>query len=172
MWVWDHKEPTWQCGCDTHIVKWALYGLTPTSSSELFMVSHPHRQVGSLWSHTHIVKWALYGLTPTSSSGLFMVCSLLSTRIFVTIILKKLTWLFHLCLSRLHDHNVHYGLGQPIHSSPVHVWESLIVSLVPSDNHNTRSTCPTSVFTGIGQTLMSRPGVEISQDAVWSPICP
>ena len=30
-------------------------------------------------------------------------------------------------------------------------------SLVPSDNRNTRSTCPTSVFTGIGQTLMSRP---------------
>jgi hypothetical protein len=55
MWVWGH------------------YGLTPTSSSELFMVSHPHRQVGSLWSHTHIVKWALYGLTPTSSSELFMV---------------------------------------------------------------------------------------------------
>ena len=32
-------------------------------------------------------------------------------------------------------------------------------SLVPSDNRNTRSTCPTSVFTGIGQTLMSRPGL-------------
>jgi hypothetical protein len=30
-------------------------------------------------------------------------------------------------------------------------------SLVPSYNRNTRSTCPTSVFTGIGQTLMSRP---------------
>ena len=30
-------------------------------------------------------------------------------------------------------------------------------SLVPSDNHNTRSTSPTTVFTGIGQTLMSRP---------------
>jgi hypothetical protein len=44
-----------------------------TLSSELFMVSHPHRQVGSLWSHTHIVKWVLYGLTPTSSSELFMV---------------------------------------------------------------------------------------------------
>jgi len=25
------------------------------------------------------------------------------------------------------------------------------------DNHDTRSTCPTSVFTGTGQTLMSRP---------------
>jgi hypothetical protein len=25
--------------------------------------------------------------------------------------------------------------------------------LVPSDNHDTRSTCPTSVLTGIGQTL-------------------
>ena len=34
---------------------------------------------------------------------------------------------------------------------------NLIFSLVPSDNRNTRSTCPTSVFTGIGQTLMSRP---------------
>jgi hypothetical protein len=30
-------------------------------------------------------------------------------------------------------------------------------SLVPSDNRDTRSTCPTSVFIGIGQTLMSRP---------------
>ena len=27
-----------------------------------------------------------------------------------------------------------------------------IFSLVPSDNHNTRSTCPTSVFTGTGQS--------------------
>ena len=34
---------------------------------------------------------------------------------------------------------------------------NLTFSLVPSDNRNTRSTCPTSVFTGIGQTLMSRP---------------
>jgi hypothetical protein len=33
--------------------------------------------------------------------------------------------------------------------------------LVPSDNRNTRSTCPTSVFTGIGQALMSRPGIHI-----------
>jgi hypothetical protein len=44
--------------------------------------------------------------------------SLLCTRISVTIILMKFTWLFHLCLSLLHDHNVHYGLGQLIHSSP------------------------------------------------------
>jgi hypothetical protein len=28
----------------------------------------------------------------------------------------------------------------------------------PIGQRNTRSTCPTSVFTGIGQTLMSRPG--------------
>ena len=35
---------------------------------------------------------------------------------------------------------------------------NLIFSLVPSVSHNTRSTCPTSVFTGIGQTLLSRPG--------------
>jgi hypothetical protein len=27
-----------------------------------------------------------------------------------------------------------------------------IFSLVPSDNRNTRSTCPTSVFTGTGQS--------------------
>jgi hypothetical protein len=33
----------------------------------------------------------------------------------------------------------------------------LTFSLVPSDNRNTRSTCPTSVFTGIGQRLMSMP---------------
>jgi hypothetical protein len=34
---------------------------------------------------------------------------------------------------------------------------NLIFSLVPSDNRNTISTCPPSVFTGIGQTLMSKP---------------
>jgi hypothetical protein len=34
---------------------------------------------------------------------------------------------------------------------------NLIFSLVPSDNRNTRSTCPKSVFTGIEQTLMLRP---------------
>jgi hypothetical protein len=34
---------------------------------------------------------------------------------------------------------------------------NLTFSLVLSDSRNTRSTCPTSVFTGIGQTLMSRP---------------
>ena len=36
-------------------------------------------------------------------------------------------------------------------------------SLVPSDNHTTRSTRPTSVFTGIGQTLMSRPTIMIAR---------
>jgi hypothetical protein len=36
-------------------------------------------------------------------------------------------------------------------------FENLTFSLVPSDNRNTRSTCPTSVFTGIRQTLMTRP---------------
>jgi hypothetical protein len=36
-----------------------------------------------------------------------------------------------------------------------------IFSLVPSDNRNTKSTCPTSVFTGIGQTLMSRPELQL-----------
>jgi hypothetical protein len=36
---------------------------------------------------------------------------------------------------------------------------NLTFSLVPSDNRNTRSPCPTSVFTGIGQTLMSRPAL-------------
>ena len=29
---------------------------------------------------------------------------------------------------------------------------NLIFSLVPADNRNTRSTCPTSVFTGTGQS--------------------
>jgi hypothetical protein len=50
-------------------------------------------------------------------------------------------------------------------------------SLVPSDNRNTRSTCPTSVFTGNGQTLMSRPvifvhfkGFNISQKPKSSPL--
>jgi hypothetical protein len=33
-----------------------------------------------------------------------------------------------------------------------HVWESLIFSLVLSDNRNKRSTCPTSVFTDTGQS--------------------
>jgi hypothetical protein len=38
---------------------------------------------------------------------------------------------------------------------------NLIFSLVPSDNRNTRSTCPTSVFTGIGQALKSKPGTNL-----------
>ena len=38
-----------------------------------------------------------------------------------------------------------------------------LVSLVRLDNRDTRSTCPTSVFTGIGQTLMSRPVLYITQ---------
>ena len=33
----------------------------------------------------------------------------------------------------------------------------LVFSFVLLDNRNTRSTCLTSVFAGIGQTLMSRP---------------
>jgi hypothetical protein len=36
---------------------------------------------------------------------------------------------------------------------------NMTFSLVQSDNRNTRSTCPTSVFTGIGQTVMSRPEI-------------
>ena len=43
---------------------------------------------------------------------------------------------------------------------------NLIFSLVPSDNRNTRSTCPTSVFTGIGQTIMSRPIVLYFQQTI------
>ena len=39
-----------------------------------------------------------------------------------------------------------------------------IFSLVPSDNRNTRSTCPTTVITGIGQTLMSRPALWDNSD--------
>jgi hypothetical protein len=38
-------------------------------------------------------------------------------------------------------------------------WE-ILKPLKTSDNRNTRSTCPTSVFTGIGQMLMSRPDVQ------------
>ena len=37
----------------------------------------------------------------------------------------------------------------------------VIFSPVPSDNGDTRSTCPTSVFTGIEQILMLRPAVAI-----------
>ena len=39
---------------------------------------------------------------------------------------------------------------------------NLIFSLIPSDSRNTRSTCPKSVLTGIGQTLMSRPALIFS----------
>ena len=46
-------------------------------------------------------------------------------------------------------------------SSYRHAWESLIFSLVPSENRNTRSTCLMSVFTGTGQTLMSRTAILI-----------
>jgi hypothetical protein len=51
---------------------------------------------------------------------------------------------------------VFYTSGNRFCLSYRHVWESLIFSLVLSDNRNTRSTCPTQVFTGFGQTLMSR----------------
>ena len=40
----------------------------------------------------------------------------------------------------------------------------VIFSLLPLDNRDTRSTCPTSVFTYIGQTLMSRPGTCLATD--------
>jgi hypothetical protein len=66
-------------------------------------------------------------------------------------------------LRRIPDKNEHCvftrGIRGEVMICPLyrHVWESLIFSLVPSDNHNTRSTCPTSVFTGIEQMLMSRP---------------
>ena len=42
--------------------------------------------------------------------------------------------------------------------------------LVLSDNRNTRSTCPTSVFTGIGQTLMSRPVGMFTGYSKWEQI--
>ena len=46
-------------------------------------------------------------------------------------------------------------IQQTPYSIPVetdlHVYESDFF-LVPSDNRNTRSTCPTSVFTGTGQS--------------------
>jgi hypothetical protein len=46
----------------------------------------------------------------------------------------------------------------------------MIFSLVPSDNRNTRSTCPMSVFTGIGQTLMSRPELHVIEEYILSLI--
>ena len=50
---------------------------------------------------------------------------------------------------------------------------SWIFSLVPSDNRNTRSTCPTSVFTGIGQTLMSRPAPSVNfMEKAITDVCP
>jgi hypothetical protein len=53
--------------------------------------------------------------------------------------------------------------------SIVSVSESLIFSLVPSDNRNTRYTCPTSVFTSIGQMLMSRPVILVHRRNHRSP---
>jgi hypothetical protein len=54
------------------------------------------------------------------------------------------------------------NLRNALMNGNINIWkESLIFSLVPLDNHNTRSNCPTSVFTGIGQTLMSRPVINM-----------
>ena len=56
----------------------------------------------------------------------------------------------------LHNKPVFYTSGNRFFRR-IGTFGNLIFLLVPSDNRNTRSTCPTSVFTGIGQTLMSRP---------------
>jgi hypothetical protein len=73
---------------------------------------------------------------------------------------RVLIWHFTLVLIKINYGQIGDQTGLFYTTNPVfyrHVWESLIFSLVPSDNHNTRSTCPTSVFTGIEQMLMSRP---------------
>ena len=82
---------------------------------------------------------------------------------------KVLIWHFTLVLIKINYGQIGDQTGLFYTTNPVfytsgnrlcplywNVWNLLIFSLVPSDNRNTRSTCPTSVFTGIGQTLMSR----------------
>jgi hypothetical protein len=105
-----HKELTWQCGWGhcwscTHFEGWLA-----TFLCSLF---RPCQFWGRLIDIYHTPPFVLSMQKQPISIG-----SLLWTRIYVTIILMKFTWLFHLCLSWLHDHNVHYGLGQPIHSLP------------------------------------------------------
>ena len=124
MWVWDHKEPTWRCGCET--IKTSLDNVVE-DIVEVYICTHfegclvtfkcslfrPCQFWGRLIAIYHTPPFVLSIQKQSISIG-----SLLCTRIYVTIILMKFTWLFHLCLSWLHDHNVHYDLGQPIHSSP------------------------------------------------------
>jgi hypothetical protein len=112
-------------------------------------------------------------------SSSMLIGSLLCTRIFVTIILMKLTWLFHLCLSWLHDHNVHYGLGQPIHSSLgtleacmnsflKHTWGSNLArnmwkTLTPSDLNIKKTIISTPKFTNISITKLENRGIRFQR---------
>jgi hypothetical protein len=82
---------------------------------------------------------------------------------------RVLNWRFTLVLIKINHGQIGDQTGLCYTTNPVFytsgnrfvrrtgTFGNLIFSLVPSDNRNTRSTCPTSVFTGIGQTLMSRP---------------
>jgi hypothetical protein len=88
---------------------------------------------------------------------------------------RVLIWRFTLVLIKIHYGQIGDQTGLFYTTNPVFytsgnrfvrrtgTFENLTFSLVPSDNRNTRSTCPTSVFTGIGQTLMSRPGHNIAE---------
>ena len=93
---------------------------------------------------------------------------------------RVLIWRFTLVLIKINHGQIGDQTGLCYTTNPVFytsgnrfvrrtgTFGNLIFSLVLSDNRNTRSTCPTSVFTGIGQTLMSRPGPEYScNTACW-----
>jgi hypothetical protein len=77
---------------------------------------------------------------------------------------RILIWRFALVLIKINNGQIGDQTGLFYTTNPVFytsgnrffrrtgTFGNLIFSLVPSDNRNTRSTCPTSVFTGTGQS--------------------
>ena len=75
-----------------------------------------------------------------------------------------LIWRFTLVLIKINygqigDQTRLFYTTNPVFYTSTGTFGNLIFSLIPSDSRNTRSTCPKSVLTGIGQTLMSRPAL-------------
>ena len=69
----------------------------------------------------------------------------INKRVLIKIIMDKLTGLFYT------TNPVFYTSGNRF-VRRTGTFGNLIFSLVPSDSRNTRSTCPTSIFTGTGQS--------------------
>jgi hypothetical protein len=118
--------------------------------------------INLIWKHLLSTKWKF------QSFGRRERCFQEDGRTINDTIKRVLIWHFTLVLIKINYGQIGDQTGLFYTTNPVFytsgnrfvrrtdTFGNLTFSLVPSDNRNTRSTCPTSVFTGTGQTYKKK----------------